>query len=58
MQQQRQLSIRGEGVTDECVEATSAGIGVVAVALAAQVVQAGERVSIISSSRKARLRAE
>ena len=45
-------------MADECVEAASAGIGVVAVALTAQVVQAGERMSIISSSRKTRLRAE
>ena len=45
-------------MADECVEAASAGVGVVAIALAAQIVQAGERMSIISSPRKARLRAE
>ena len=58
MHQKRQLSIRSKSVTDERVEATCAGVGVVAIALTAQLVQAGERMGIISSSRKARLRAE
>ena len=58
MQQERQLRMGGEGMADEGVEATGAGVGVVAVALAAQLVQAGKRVSIISSSRKARLHTE
>ena len=47
-----------EGVANARVEAAGAGVGVVAVALAAQVVQAGEYVGFSDATRKVRLRAE
>ena len=58
MQQERQLSMGGEGAAHVRVEAAGASVGVVAVAFAAQVMHAGERMGFSGAARKARLHAE